>query len=343
MLNKRYSVGKPAFDAQIASLADSVGTAANADLIREIMVTALKLADDKADRGDLKIINAALKELRYAFKLFARYRGTRKVTIFGSARIRKDDPDYLQAVRFARLIAEQNWMVITGGGSGIMEAGHEGAGRDRSFGVNIRLPWEQAANPVIERDRKLITFKYFFTRKLVFLKEADGVVLCPGGFGTHDEGCETLTLIQTGKGRPMPLVYLDKPHGTYWKTWQRYVEDHLLRRGLISKDDMALFKVTDNAEEACREITDFYRNYHSIRFVKDLLVIRLQRAPSPKLLAQLNEEFADINTKFEMTVSGPLDEEKEEPELAHLARLSFYFDRSHWGRLRQMIDVLNRE
>ena len=343
MLNKRYSVGKPDIDAQIASLASSIGNTANADLIREILVTGLKLADDKADRGDLKIINAALKELRYAFKLFARYRGTRKVTIFGSARIQKDDPDYLQAVRFARLIAEQNWMVITGGGSGIMEAGHEGAGRDRSFGVNIRLPWEQAANPVIERDRKLITFKYFFARKLVFLKEADGVVLCPGGFGTHDEGYETLTLIQTGKGRPMPLVYLDKPRGTYWKTWQRYVEDHLLRRGLISKDDMALFKVTDDAEEACREITNFYRNYHSIRFVKDLLVMRLQRAPSNSRLAELNKQFADIQTKFEMTGSGPLPEESDEPELAHLARLSFYFNRSHWGRVRQLIDALNQE
>lgn len=343
MLNKRYTVGKPEIDAQIDSLAQSVGDSANADLIREIVVTAIKLANDKADRGDLKIINAALKELRYAFKLFARYRGTRKVTIFGSARIQKDDPDYLQAVRFARRIAEENWMVITGGGSGIMEAGHEGAGRDRSFGVNIRLPWEQAANPVIERDRKLITFKYFFARKLVFLKEADGVVLCPGGFGTHDEGFETLTLIQTGKGRPMPLVFLDRPRGTYWKTWRQYVEDHLLRRGLISKDDMSLFKVTDNAEEACREITGFYRNYHSIRFVKDLLVMRLQRRPDTTMLSRLSVEFADIITKFEISLSGPLDEEKDEPELAHLARLSFYFDRNHWGRLRQMIDLLNQE
>ncbi len=342
MLTRRYKTGLPEIDEKIDSLAQLLDEGENAGLIREIFVTAAKLAADKADRGDLKILNASLKELRYAFKLFARYRGIRKVTIFGSARIQKNDPDYEQAVRFARLIADRNWMVITGGGSGIMEAGHEGAGRDRSFGVNIRLPWEQAANPVIERDRKLITFKYFFARKLVFLKEADGVVLCPGGFGTHDEGFETLTLIQTGKGRPMPLVFLDKPRGTYWKTWQRYVEDHLLRRGLISEEDMSLFKVTDNAATACEEIIRFYHNYHSIRFVKDLLVIRLQRAPDERLIARMHQRFADI-IRSELIVGGPLTEEADEPELSELPRLSFHFDRSHWGRLRQMIDVLNRE
>jgi uncharacterized protein (TIGR00730 family) len=341
--NRRYSTGNAEFDAQIESLAQATGDPANSDLIREILVTALKLSGDKANRGDLKIINAALKELRYAFKLFARYRGIRKVSIFGSARIQKDDPEYRQTVEFARAIAQEGWMVITGGGSGIMEAGHEGAGRDRSFGVNIRLPWEQAANPVIERDRKLVTFKYFFARKLTFLKESDAVVLCPGGFGTLDEGYETLTLIQTGKGRPMPLVFLDKPGGTYWQSWKRYIEDHLLQRGLIAPDDMSLFKVTDDPVEACRELTRFYSNYHSMRFVRDLLVLRLQRRPSPQLLAHLNQEFAEIITKFELSVNGPVEGEMDEPELAHLPRLTFYFDRNHWGRLRQMIDVINNE
>jgi len=340
---KRYTVGVPELDTQAESLARSLGDGENADLIREIIVTALKLAGDEANRGDLKIINAALKELRYAFKVFSRYRGIRKVSIFGSARIQKNDRDYQQAVQFARAIAAQGWMVITGGGSGIMEAGHEGAGRDRSFGVNIRLPWEQAANPVIERDRKLILFKYFFARKLTFLKESDAVLLCPGGFGTLDEGYESLTLIQTGKGKPMPLVFLDRPRGTYWKTWKRYVEDHLLRRGLISAEDMSLFKVTDDAEEAGEEVTNFYRNYHSMRFVKDLLVIRVQRPPTGTTLARLNREFRDIVSKFEITAGGPLAGEEDEPELANLPRLSFYFDKTRWGRLRQLIDELNRE
>lgn len=342
MIVKRYNTGDPAINAQLEALSHAAANESNADLIREIMVTAMKLAQDKADRGDLKIINAALKELRYAFKTFAPYRGVRKVSIFGSARIQKDDPDYLQTVRFARLMAQQDWMVITGGGSGIMEAGHEGAGRDRSFGVNIRLPWEQAANPVIERDRKLVTFKYFFTRKLTFVKESDAIVLCPGGFGTLDEGYETLTLVQTGKGRPMPIVFLDRPRGTYWKTWQRTIQDHLLRRKLISPDDMALFQVTDNAEQACRSLTLFYRNYHSIRFVRELLVIRLLKKPGAELLATLNEEFADIVTKHEIKASGPSEEERDEPDLAGLHRISFYFDRSHWGRLRQMIDAINQ-
>lgn len=340
---RRYSTGDSAIDAEIESITRKIGDGQNAELIREIIVSAVKLAKDKADRGDLKIVNAALKELRYAFKTFAPYRSIRKVSIFGSARIQKDDPDYRQTVKFARLIAEQNWMIITGGGSGIMEAGHEGAGRDKSFGVNIRLPWEQAANPVIERDPKLVLFKYFFARKLIFLKEANAVVLCPGGFGTHDEGYETLTLIQTGKGQPMPLVFLDRPRGTYWKSWKRYVEDHLLRRGLISPEDMSLFKVTDSAEEACTELITFYRNFHSIRFVKDLLVIRLHRKPGRELVAKLNDEFRDIITKFELTVSGPLEEEKDEPQLAQLHRLSFYFNKSSWGRLRQMIDVVNQD
>jgi hypothetical protein len=343
MTNRHYTTGHRELDEQAEALSRAVGDGANADLIREIIVTALKLGADKANRGDLKIINAALKELRYAFKVFSRYRGIHKVSIFGSARIQKHDPDYQQAVRFARAIAENGWMVITGGGSGIMEAGHEGAGRERSFGVNIRLPWEQAANPVIERDRKLILFKYFFARKLTFLKESSAILLCPGGFGTLDEGYETLTLIQTGKGKPMPLVFLDRPRGTYWKTWKRYIEEHLVRRGLISKQDMALFKVTDNAEEACREITTFYRNYHSIRFVKDLLLVRLQHAPSQTLLDKLNKEFADIVTKAGIALCDPLPEEDDEPELAHLPRLSFHFDKLQWGRLRQMIDVLNRE
>jgi uncharacterized protein (TIGR00730 family) len=315
----------------------------SADLVEDIIETALRLIDDKANRLDMKVLTSTLKELRYASKIFSPFRGRRKVTVFGSARTKPDLAEYQQAVAFGKAIVQHGFMVITGGGEGIMGAAQRGAGRDNSFGLNIRLPFEQDPNIEIAGDRKLINFKYFFTRKLCFIKESDAIVLFPGGFGTHDEGFEALTLMQTGKSQPKPLVFIDRPRGNYWKTWWRFVEDQLLDADLISKEDLALFKVTDDVEEACEEITRFYSNYHSCRYVKDSLVMRVKHPVTEGLVRTLNERFAHIclhDTQFRS--SGPLPEEENEPELATLPRIVFPFNRTNFGRLRSLIDVVNQ-
>src|SRR5262249_48413759 len=194
---------------------------------------------------------------------------------------------------FGKKFADAGFMVIPGEGGGIMQAGHEGGGQKKIFGANTRLPWEQAANPVIREDKKLVTFKYFFTRKLIFIRHSDAIALFPGGFGTMDEGYEALTLMQTGKSQLMPLVLIDRPGGTYWKTWDKNVREHLLRDQLISPDDLNLYQITDNTDQAVRLITRFYRNFHSSRFVKELFVIRLRHAPSNSALEAMNEDFVD--------------------------------------------------
>jgi uncharacterized protein (TIGR00730 family) len=327
----------------IEELIQQHGGGENADLAAEIIETALRLLDDKADRLDVKVITSALKELRYASKVFAPYRGRRKVSVFGSARTIPDAEEYQQAVNFGKAVLNCGFMVITGGGEGIMGAAQRGAGRDNSFGLNIRLPFEQAPNVEIIGDLKLINFKYFFTRKLCFIKESDAIALFPGGFGTHDEGFETLTLMQTGKSQPKPLVFIDRPRGTYWKTWWRFVEDQLLDSGLISKEDLALFKVTDDVEEACREISRFYSNYHSSRYVKDVMVIRTKHPVTENLLRTLNEWFNDICVNGGKFISSsPLPQEENEPELAGLHRIVFPFNRTNFGRLRSLIDVINQ-
>ncbi len=313
------------------------------ELVAQLVGTCVKLLRDRASISDVKIVNTALKELRYAFWLFAKYRHRRKVSCFGSARTRPAEREYRVARSFAEAISAAGFMVITGAGGGIMRACQEGAGRKHSFGVNIKLPFEQQANDIIERDEKLVTFKYFFTRKLLFIKEADAVVLFPGGFGTHDEAYESLTLVQTGKTDPMPIVFLDVRGGTYWKTWERYVRDHLLRRSLMSPEDMSLFLVTDDVGEAVAEITRFYRVYHSLRVVGRRTVLRLNHPISDALLARLNAEFKDILTGGEITQQRALPVEHNEPDLAHLTRLVLHFDREHCGRLRQMIDMVNRD
>src|SRR5204863_4329711 len=235
-----------------------------------------------------------LKEMRYAAKVFGRYAQFRKVAVFGSARTTPDAPESKVAEDFARAMVSHDYMLITGGGEGIMGAAQRGAGRDRSFGLNIRLPFEQEPNIDIAGDRKLINFKYFFTRKVCFIKESDAIVLFPGGFGTHDEGFEALTLMQTGKSLPKPLVFVDRPRGSYWRTWWRFVEDQLLDEALISKEDLSLFKVCDDVEEACKEITQFYSNYHSCRYVKDAMVLRVKYPVTENLLRTLNARFANI-------------------------------------------------
>lgn len=315
----------------------------HSELIEEIKTTADKLRQDGASRGDLKILSRALRELRYAFKVFAPYRRNRKVSVFGSARTRQDHPNWSQAEAFGRRMAEENWLVVTGAGGGIMEAAHRGSGREMAMGLNIMLPFEQAANPVIAGDPKLVNLKYFFTRKLLFVKEVHAVVSCPGGFGTLDEAFETLTLVQTGKRDLMPLIMLDEPGGTFWSGWMSHVKSELLANELISPADLSLFRVTDNVETAVDEILGFYSVYNSMRFIRDRLVLRLHVEPSADLIVRLNDEFSDIclSGKIEKTEAHRL--EADDAHLMQLPRLALTFDRRAVGRLRQMIDLLNCE
>lgn len=315
----------------------------HSELIEEIKQTADKLGQDGATRGDLKILSRALRELRYAFKVFAPYRRNRKVTVFGSARTKPENPCWQTAETFGRRMAEEGWMVVTGAGGGIMEAAHRGSGRGMAMGLNIMLPFEQEANPVIAGDPKLVSLKYFFTRKLMFVKEVHAIVTCPGGFGTLDEAFETLTLVQTGKRDLMPLVMLDEPGGTYWSAFLKYIRDELLDNGLISPSDLALFKVTDNVEEAVEEVLGFYSVYNSMRFIRDRLVLRLHVEPTPQLIERLNDEFADVCASGRIERATMHRLEADDEHLATLPRLSLVFNRKASGRLRQMIDVINCE
>ncbi|MGA2660841.1 MAG: LOG family protein [Verrucomicrobiota bacterium] len=336
---------KPPADAElkrrIQELIDYKGGGFNPEDVADIIENALKLLADVKDSGDVRVIRTAVRELRYAFRLFAPYGQVRKVTIFGSARTLPSRLEYQQAVEFGGKIAQAGFMVITGAGGGIMQAGHEGAGLERSFGANIRLPWEQAVNPVIREDKKLVTFKYFFTRKLIFIRHSDAIALFPGGFGTMDEGYEALTLMQTGKSQLMPLVLIDRPGGTYWKTWDKHVREQLLRDLLISPDDLNLYQITDDTDQAVKLITRFYRNFHSSRFVKDLFVIRLKHPPTDTALQALNEDFADIIIGPEIKRLEAAPEEIADGEFVDLPRIGFGFNRRDYGRLRQLIDALN--
>lgn len=312
-------------------------------LVQQLKETADKLVRDRANRGDVKLLNTALKELRYCFKVFAPFRRQRKVTVFGSARLPPDDPACVAAVDFGRRMAEANYLVVTGAASGIMEAGHVGAGRQNSIGVNILLPFEQEANAVIAGDAKLMHLKYFFTRKLLFVKESDAIALFPGGFGTLDECFEVLTLIQTGKSHLFPIIMVDQPGGDFWQRWLHFIKEVLLARKLIAPADLSLFTLTDSVEAAVAEILGFYRIYHSMRYVRGDLVLRLQKWLSDELLARIRRDFADIVRQgtFEQTTALPA--EATDPHLASLPRLCFRFDRQRLGRLRQLIDTINRE
>ncbi len=315
---------------------------AHADAIKEIIGTALRLTENHVTEKDVGIIHTALKEVRYGMKFFSPYKTVRKISIFGSARTEPSEATYVYASEFAKGIAEAGFMVITGAGEGIMRAAQEGAGRERSFGINILLPFEQTANQFIEDDPKLMTFKYFFTRKLFFIKEANAIALFPGGFGTHDEGFEALTLLQTGKGDPVPVVFIDAPGGTYWQSWRRHVETEFVESGLISPEDLNLFKVTDQIDEAIEEITTFYRRYHSIYFVDEQPVLRIKNAVSKKMLKALNANFSDIVVKGEIVETTLPCEPKDEVDLDDLSLITFHFDKRSFGRLRQMINFINR-
>lgn len=338
----RYRTKQPEIDQRLVDLLDAVGTSKDRDQLFEILATAVLLAGDGTDRLDLKITNAALKEMRNAFRVFAPYRHVPKVTMFGSARTLPDDPLYAQARDLAAALAGQGWMCVTGAGPGIMAAGLEGAGRDMSFGINIRLPFEQGANEFIAGDPKLVEMKYFFTRKLMLMKESDGFVCLPGGFGTLDETLELLTLVQTGKAEPAPIVLLDLPGGDYWSSWARWLEAEVATRGLISEDDQVLYRVTDDVQAATRELLDFYRNYHSLRYVGDTLVIRLRAEPTPEEVAALDEAFRDICTEGGVRAISATQAEIQSDDNLDLARIAFRFDRVHHGRLRELIDAVNR-
>ena len=331
----------PKLQKRIRELIEFKGGGFNEESVADIIENALKILSDVEDSGDVRVIQTALRELRYAFRLFAPYAGFRKVTIFGSARTQPSKMEYHQALDFGRKITEAGFKVITGAGGGIMQAGHEGAGPEKSFGANIRLPWEQSANPVIREDKKLVTFKYFFTRKLIFIRHSDAIALFPGGFGTMDEGYEALTLMQTGKSQLMPLVLIDRPGGTFWKTWDKHVREHLLRDHLIAPDDLNLYHITDDTDQAVKVITRFYRNFHSSRFVKDLFVLRLKHAPTDTAIQAMNDDFRDIIIGPPIKRIDPTPEEVEDEDHLELTRLAFGFNRRDYGRLRQLIDVLN--
>jgi uncharacterized protein (TIGR00730 family) len=314
-----------------------------AQKLRDECVDAAKaLLDHEATVGDLKIVRAVLREMADGFRMFAPFANRHKITVFGSARTKPSDPDYRYALEFGRRMADAGFMVISGGGPGIMEACLEGARRENAFGVGIVLPFEQSVNAVIDGDTKVALFKYFFTRKLFFLKEAEAVALFPGGFGTQDEAFETLTLVQTGKAQPMPIVCIEAPGGRYWKTWESFVRKDLLRKGLISEQDLCLVKVTRNLDDAVSEVTSFYRVYNSSRWVRDRLVFRLNRRLSGEVIEQLNDEFADIlvGGRFEQRKAFPI--ERDDPHVWRLPRLAFRFDRHQFGRLRQLIDRINQ-
>jgi uncharacterized protein (TIGR00730 family) len=342
---RNYQLGDKELDGRLGELVRDAAVAHNGhshddDLVREMIVSVLKMHRDDTDRGDLKIVNSALKELRYSFLVFGRYRDTPKVTVYGSARTTPDNPNYQLAAEFANLMADTHqWMVVTGAGPGIMEAGNMGAGTDYGFGVNIRLPFEADPNPYVHESR-LINFKYFFTRKLIFVKESDAFVVFPGGFGTQDETFELLTLIQTGKSDMHPVVLMEAPGTSYWDEWFKFVAS-LRDKGMIAVDDLSLFSYSTDAHDAATEIRRFYNNYHSQRFVEGKLVLRLKHEPSEALVAELNDEFADI------VVSGAIEKITATPaEVAtddnvELPRIRLHFDRRHLGRLRLMVDRLN--
>ena len=292
-------------------------------------------------RLDVKILMATLRDMEEGYRSFEAHRHTRKVAIFGSARSPADSPEYQQALTFAQCITSQGFDVMTGGGGGIMEAGNKGAGLENSFGLNIQLPFEQESNPIIAASEREITFKYFFIRKLFFLKESDAVVLFPGGFGTQDEGFETLTLMQTGKAQLMPLVLVDRPGGRYWHDWDAYIRSNLLARGLVSPEDTQIYTITDNISTACEAISNFYRTFHSDRYVGDLLVLRLNNELTDGSVEELNEEFGDILLSGKIEKSGPLPPEVGD-ETETLPRLVMHFNQRNFGRLWQMVRSINR-
>ncbi len=334
-----YDLGNPDLDQRLTELVADSSSNSNGDLISEMIVTALKLHRDGATRGDLKLINTALKEMRYSNLVFSRH-DEPKVTIYGSARLEEDDPNYQLTVKFAEHMASHGWGVITGAGPGIMEAGNRGAGVDSSYGVNIRLPFESSANAFLASERT-VNFKYFFTRKLGFVKESNAFVIMPGGFGTLDEAFELLTLIQTGKSDLHPVVLLEADGAGYWGPVIDFMRSRLVSNSLISEHDLDLFFHTTDPLAACDEIFGFYTNYHSQRYTGGKLILRLRKAPTDAELTKLNSEFGDIVVDGEIERVEANQAEIDDEDALDLDRITFHFDRRQFGRLRQMINRLN--
>ncbi|MBW4650937.1 MAG: LOG family protein [Kastovskya adunca ATA6-11-RM4] len=324
----------------LTALINQLPTLEHGKWIQRALAVLIRLAGEDIERLDWKILTTSLEDMERGFQVFHPYRHTRKVTIFGSARITTESPEYRLAADFARYVSQQGFMVMTGAGGGIMQAGNEGAGAEKSFGLNIRLPFEQGANPFIEDDPKLIDFKYFFTRKLFFLRESDAIALFPGGFGTQDETFECLTLCQTGRSGPIPVVLIDRPGGTYWQDWDAYIRKNLIAGGLISPSDPNLYTITDNLDVAYEAINSFYRVYHSSRYVGDLFVMRLKSQLSDEQVEQLNVEFSDILVKGKIEKSQALPKEAKD-ETAELPRLVLYFNQRDLGRLYELIATIN--
>jgi len=340
---KEYEIGDKTADDLINELAKRSGSVKTEHLLHEILTTAVKLGMESRDTGDLKLANNALKELRYSFKIFSPYRNIKKVIIFGSARSPKTSAEYKMAEEFARKLTEKGYMIVTGGGPGVMEAGNKGAEAGKEFALNIRLPFEQKPNPYIDEKDKIINYKYFFTRKLFFVKETDATALFPGGFGTHDEGFEMLTLIQTGKSKPRPIVLMEPKGSKYWDAWRRYVTDHLLKNGFIDAEDLKLFRIAKTVDEAIKYIENYHRVYHSIRYVSGMTVMRLNKDISAKTLALINKKFKDILKGGEIRRSPPTNKEAQEGEYLDLPRIVMKFNMHDYGRLYEMIHVLNTD
>jgi uncharacterized protein (TIGR00730 family) len=329
-------------DKAIDELTAMVGDISHPEIIREMILAALKAGIEHASREDMRLMNYTMKEMRFTSKIFGEYSDIRKVTVFGSARTQTDEPVYAIAKQFGKRLANAGYMVITGAGGGIMQAVNEGAGPEKSFGVNITLPFEQSPNPVLQGNPRLITYRYFFNRKVAFVKEADAIALFPGGFGTLDEAMETLTLLQNGKHSPLPLLLIDEPGGTYWLRWVKFLRHELLSEGYISESDFDLFELVDSVEEAVEKINFFYRRYHSLRYVDGKLVIRMISPLDADTVAKLKVDFSDVlSAAGDMVLSSPLPREKDEPQLADLPRLVLDFNRKDFGRLRKLIQEIN--
>ncbi len=342
MLELHFTRTNGPADEAIDQLMQLVGDIQHPEIVREMILASLKAGQENAGEADLKLMNSSLKEMRFTSKVFGPYRNTKKVTVFGSARTRPEEPLYAMARDMGRKLVESDYMVITGGGPGIMQAVNEGAGPEHSFGVNIRLPFEQRPNPVIDGNPRYILYKYFFNRKVAFLKEAQAVTLFPGGFGTLDEALETLTLVQTGKRYPLPLILIDEPGGSYWSQCLDFFEKELLGEEFISKADLNLFECVQSADEAVARINRFYSRYHSLRYVGDHLVIRLKSAVPQEKLRQLEHRFVDMLLPGgSIKASSALEEEGDVPEIHHLPRLVLDFNHEDFGRLRQFIDAIN--
>jgi uncharacterized protein (TIGR00730 family) len=343
-MKQSYDEKNTLLDEAITQLLEISGGVRRPHLVRDMILAALKAGREDDGQSDLKLMNTTLKEMRYTSKIFSSYRKFKKVTVFGSARTQFGQIPYRMAYDLGKKLSEQGYMVITGGGPGIMQAVNEGAGPARSFGVRIRLPFEQNANVTFDANPKNIMYKYFFNRKVAFLKESDAIAIFPGGFGTLDEGLETLTLLQTGKRNPLPLIFIEEPGGAYWHRFFDFCMDHLLKSEYISASDFHLFETVDSIDSAVEKIDRFYYRYHSLRYLRNKLLLRLNTEVGSSKIEELKAKFADMLTKDgDIRLSGSFPEEIEEPEISHLPRLVIDFNRKNYGRLKALIDAINQD